>query len=777
MNDERLIQLLRETPPEDLSRDEIHELRRRLPRSGELRQALFEQLQLDQALSETLGGLSLSPESIVRRAATAGPGGAGRLFGWGTISAVLLGLTGVGVLVALQMGRKPPPAVAARAVAQPADLPSASPPPKRSANADARRVADSSPARAATELPHQEEEMQAAEVELPRGKSATSEAPPRSERPPPAPDWFEPLVDVNDEAYNALSELSVALRHQQWRDACRVIAAIQPSDMTGLTPDAADPNRLTTMEAFVAQAINEHAELRQTLEQEYGAAAWQHFRQAADEDDVAGVEAVAIGLQGTAAAQDARRWLGDRALAAGRFRHALAHYRATVRGVEGKPSGSLAARVRLAGAMLGQDLGAPPEESIEFDGEQLSPTDFERLVIEMRSRDPAAGPCQFQPLAPPPGSYTARVVARFDVAESPDPGALRPIGLARAAGAVIVSNGYGVAAFDAAQGNRRWVYSLLEPGKASAWPAEAMAPLVSGASVYVRLIGPSGPELVCLSIDTGQSRWEPRSLPRIACEPVRIDDRFVVCQWHDGVAGRRPIDLVTLDAATGRVIERRRLAWQSGEAASVRCTLTVVGDSLVFATGDVLIAADLQGRPRWARRSEPRDAPPAAGNSVEPPCVLAGADGAYCCHPGDGLLQCIELSNGAQRWRRAIDPVRRLVAASPERLTVQTERGIHAYDAKSGETRWSVAATAQAVVAAPSADDATVLLVEAVPLAVPRLRWFDSTTGQQKAESALEGLSPGNGKLAPCSADNAAFWLSRVDPATKTVELIELRPL
>ncbi|HJT34566.1 MAG TPA: hypothetical protein VJ783_21225, partial [Pirellulales bacterium] len=164
MNDERLIQLLRETPPEDLSRDEIRELRRRLPQSGELRQALFEHLQLDQALSEALGGVNLSPESIARRATTITAGGAGRLFGWGTISAVLLGLLGIGALVAVRWDRRPRQVAAADSggAEAPARVPRAA------INHRRHAALKQSPTAAPTESPNQEKQPSAADVEVPR---------------------------------------------------------------------------------------------------------------------------------------------------------------------------------------------------------------------------------------------------------------------------------------------------------------------------------------------------------------------------------------------------------------------------------------------------------------------------------------------------------------------------------------------------------------------------------------------------------------------------------
>lgn len=73
MTDAELIQLLQDKSPEELSLDEIRLLKARLSESDELRSALFEQLEMEQYLSEALGRIEISPDKIANRSRAHGP--------------------------------------------------------------------------------------------------------------------------------------------------------------------------------------------------------------------------------------------------------------------------------------------------------------------------------------------------------------------------------------------------------------------------------------------------------------------------------------------------------------------------------------------------------------------------------------------------------------------------------------------------------------------------------------------------------------------------------
>jgi hypothetical protein len=110
MTDVELVQLLRDSLPEDLSSEQIEALRRRMPHCSELRRALSEQLQLEQTLCGALGEVQVSLDWIFAQAASAGAvSGLAKLFGWGSTTALVLAVASVGVLVERRWAALPPP--------------------------------------------------------------------------------------------------------------------------------------------------------------------------------------------------------------------------------------------------------------------------------------------------------------------------------------------------------------------------------------------------------------------------------------------------------------------------------------------------------------------------------------------------------------------------------------------------------------------------------------------------------------------------------------------
>src|SRR6185369_344418 len=85
MTDAELIQLVQEKGPEDLSAEEIGLLRQRLLVSAQLRDVLFDQLQLEQSLSQALGRVNVSVDAIFTTALLTDkrPNRTAALLGWG----------------------------------------------------------------------------------------------------------------------------------------------------------------------------------------------------------------------------------------------------------------------------------------------------------------------------------------------------------------------------------------------------------------------------------------------------------------------------------------------------------------------------------------------------------------------------------------------------------------------------------------------------------------------------------------------------------------------
>lgn len=115
MTDDQLIALVEETPHDEFTSEQIALLRRRLPHSRLLREALAGQLRLEQTLNAALGAPRVSIDWIVAQAAasSAATGALGRLFGWGPATALVLAFATVGLLVERRWAAAPVRQVAA----------------------------------------------------------------------------------------------------------------------------------------------------------------------------------------------------------------------------------------------------------------------------------------------------------------------------------------------------------------------------------------------------------------------------------------------------------------------------------------------------------------------------------------------------------------------------------------------------------------------------------------------------------------------------------------
>ena len=95
--------------------------------------------------------------------------------------------------------------------------------------------------------------------------------------------------------------------------------------------------------------MREHPKLRQTMNEQFGARGQLRVRQAIGEGNLLALEAATMQFCGTEAAAEAHLWLGDRALAAGDFLHAIGQYRQALEG--NLPAGAVQPRLRLAGEL------------------------------------------------------------------------------------------------------------------------------------------------------------------------------------------------------------------------------------------------------------------------------------------------------------------------------------------------------------------------------------------------------------------------------------------
>jgi hypothetical protein len=252
--------------------------------------------------------------------------------------------------------------------------------------------------------------------ELPTRPGATSVARQKE-------DWRQPLVEeLSKDAYNLLAELQAVLDSDAYDDAARMITAADPDSMTGVAPFANDRQLLVSLPASIRLAIRQYPQLETVMTDRYGPLAQLRVRQAIAAGNVAAVQLAAVQFESTEAAAEAHRWLGDRALSSGWFARALAEYRRAELTAGAALKQELAARIRLAAAMLGDDVGTAATQPVQLGEIHMPAAEFETLVAEMRQRadgSPAARSAAVSELAfaspaPQPTGYEVHVRGRLD---------------------------------------------------------------------------------------------------------------------------------------------------------------------------------------------------------------------------------------------------------------------------------------------------------------------------------------------------------------------------
>jgi hypothetical protein len=220
----------------------------------------------------------------------------------------------------------------------------------------------------------------------------------RGRRParPPSYQAANPLVEqIGKEGFNTISEIRAATDGQAWREACQIVVSVPSPQSLGLVPDGDDPRLLVSFPLAVAAELRDSPALAKTMVDEFSRIGRLRLTQATAAGDDAAVQSTVTQFAGTPVAAEARRWLGDRRLASGRFSEAAGYYRRAVEGRTDWQSAPLddrrtdwqsvlhnetMPRYRLAGALLGQDWGRAVQSPIQFGGISLSAAEFEQTI-------------------------------------------------------------------------------------------------------------------------------------------------------------------------------------------------------------------------------------------------------------------------------------------------------------------------------------------------------------------------------------------------------------
>ena len=623
--------------------------------------------------------------------------------------------------------------------------------------------------------------------------------------PQQSSDWQHPLIEQLDkEAYNAMAELYALAAGGTPEEAATQIGAIPTEAFSGLAPTR-DAMLMSGTAAAIQGLVTDDQEVAEAVVSEHGALADLRVREAIAQQNEPAVRLVARQFVGTPASVAAHRWLGDRALASGWFQHAIDQYWRALRTARPTRAADLRARLRLAYAMLGKDVGPSTTESVELADSRMSAADFESLVQDAVARNRQANTTLDQEASqetlPEPTEFEVQPRGRLDgqIGQSPNSQvtpettqlkvdwAGEQISMTLDQEHVFVTNRFQIAAYRADDGSRLWQSEKL-PGslrRSRDWTLIRMRPLLTSRRIYARMLYGEGPSLGCWNKEDGKLIWASpmRRGYMLLSDPMMIQGQLLAIVGHRNEQSNWLVDLVEVNPQTGFFeTEYRLLQLRPNWEARKCCEVTVVGDEFVASFGGVVLRSDARGQIRWLRKQElvpPSADPTWVQQSFQRPLLVDGK--LYLAQPGVRVVECVDPDTGRLVWQSVLPDLRRVIGWTGGKLIVQTGNQLVALDAVDGTQKWQ--ASANAFLVACLCDQRFVLAVTKQPSNKqrnkfkPKLVWFDCETGLAVGETVLDLFDSQDIWVGPMFARNGNLWLfSGQARAVENRVLMQLTP-
>lgn len=618
--------------------------------------------------------------------------------------------------------------------------------------------------------------------------------------------WKQPLVEeLNKEVYNFAADLHAILESGALEDASRMIASLESDRGSGLTPSGSDRDLFVSLSGAVKLALAQQPGLRTELTERLAPLAALRVRQAIASGDDAAIALVATQFEGTEAAAEAYRWLGDRALQYGWFTRALAEYRRAETSASPSLSRELSPRTRLAAAMTGSDLGSAVTETVTIGDAHMTANEFEALVAEMKTR--GAGPLQGTPVStgnlPGPTQLVPHNRARFDGPvgqNSHDDGAPRlsqwqidyagrQIATAIDGDVMYVSNRFQIAAHSATSGQRVWQSQTPagEMRRGQDWALTPMRPLVTGNAIFARQLYGKSPALVCFEKSDGKILWQRDGTENEwwVSDPVLVQGQLLALSLSRDGNREAQLRLASLDPFSGEVLVQSKLvalreSWQPRKV----CEITALDDGLVATLGGVTLCCDASGNVRWVRKHlalPHEERPEWVFQHFAPPLVVDSR--LIALQPGVETIDCLEVTTGRLLWSFAQERPWRLLGRSGEHVIAETDAGLVALDLASGKIAWRHDEPQQRLTAAAVSDKHVAYMVRrgaADKPKVPAMIWLDAANGRQLAAVEFLQWQDDDPRIGPLVVANDRLWTffsKEKDPNKDVVELAVGPPL
>jgi outer membrane protein assembly factor BamB len=608
--------------------------------------------------------------------------------------------------------------------------------------------------------------------------------------------WRDLFVEATDpEAFGIVAELQAAVESAAWDDAARIVMQIEPQQADKLAACPWEVGLRASVRQTVELACARFPPLRQAIAQRYAAWGRERVEQAIAAGHRPQIEQATWQLAGTAAAKRAHRWLADQALADGAFAEALRHYDAVAD--DPLEAAEVAPRRRLAAALLGRELGQPPEQPVVLGTQTLTPEAFEVLVREALERaQPAVVASRPAGSKLPPGTLAVHSVPATLPVPGPVPreaglGTFRGTALQRHLASatdgsrLFTSTRCQLFAIDLEAGKQLWAEPPTFRGPQSGeFVGTPMRPVVAADRIYVRWLVGAETKLACLDTSLGQVLWKWEPSQAVISDPVLVGQTLVVVGLSRQPQRQLSVQAYILDPRSGALRRRNELVLVREQWATRDCLL-VAGDEdgLVAALGGVSLGIDPEGKLRWVRthRAVPPEEDPLWNlQQFQPP--LIDQEDVFLTQPGVWTVDCVHRISGQRRWHKVLPELVGLIGKTEGTLVVRCLEEIVGLDARTGQLRWRH--DRSDVLEAVIAGSHVLLLcrVAARPGALERVEavWLDARTGAVAGRALvpeLEGaaVAVGGAVLAP---QGLAVWFQpNGQQATAQLRLLRLKDL
>jgi len=594
--------------------------------------------------------------------------------------------------------------------------------------------------------------------------------------------YRHPLVQqFNKEGYNLRAELDAALNSQAFDDACRLVTSLGSEEADGLLPDLRDRQLFVSMPTAILTALRDYPEFGTAMNRGQGDSGLVKVRQAMADGLVDVIRAATVQFLGTPAAAEARQWLGDRELAAGKFSEAEAHYRFALDSASLEQVADLKPRLFLAEAWSGKPPGNSIAEQLAGDfnlnGRLISPPEFAALLQEARTshNHPPPASTMLAGSQPPiaPAGYKLEPRGQFDGHSGNNPGRSEfrfgdPFGKQLSYAVddklVYLSNRFQVNAYDPASGQVKWAQGVgSEQGEAYDFAFHTMRPLLHREFVFVRRLTRAGAELCCLKKSDGTIVWKQKPLTHVLTDPVIWQGELCALIGGKIEDDQVQVEFARFDLATGAVqstqpLVKFRDVWNQ----AIPCAWTVSERWAACQIGNITACLTPDGIVRWLRKPNwlPDPVDDLATDFRAPEPIVQG-DRLLLAAPGSRSVDCIDLPTGRLVWRTVLPELRGIRGLSSSRLVVDVGDGLWGLDPVQGDVIWRK--PLGTVLEAWAVDDKTILCARRgralTPQHRPSLVWLETETGRELAQTQLETTDREDWQLGPMVPVAGKVWL------------------